>query len=96
VFTRCEEDLRTDENLTPTEQDFAALVKARKEIDALLEERTIASQEEWKAKGRDPAPEEDEWYKIVESEDTGEGPMYELVGGPHWSYEDPLPTSSEY
>jgi hypothetical protein len=47
-------------------------------------------------KGRDPAPEEDEWYKIVESEDTGEGPMYELVGGPHWSYEDPLPTSSEY
>ena len=95
MITKCEEDLRTNENLTPTEQDFAALVKARKEVDELLEERTTAYREEWKVKGRDPAPEEDEWYRIVESEDTGEGPMYEIVGEPHWSYEDPFPTGSE-
>jgi hypothetical protein len=96
VITKCEEDLRTNENLTPTEQDFAALVKARKEVEELLKERTTAYQEEWKSKGRDPAPEEDEWYKIVESEDTGEEPMYEIVGEPHWGHEDPFPTGSEY
>jgi hypothetical protein len=96
VITKCEEDLRTNEALTPTEQDFAALDKSRKEVEALLKERTAAYQEEWKAKDRDPAPDEDEWYQIAESQDTGEGDIYEIVGEPFRGDEDPFPELSKY
>lgn len=95
MITKCEEELRTNEDLTPNEEDFAAFVELRQEVEALLKERATAYREEWKAKGRDPAPDEDEWYQIAESEDTGKGEIYEMGSAPQRGRDWPF-NGSEY
>ena len=48
----------------------------------MLKDRTDEYQQKWKAKGRDVAPSEDEWYQIVETESSNQGPIFEFIGEP--------------
>jgi hypothetical protein len=47
--------------------------------------------QEWRAKGRDVPPTEDEWYKIVESASRQPQPIFEFIGEPFngsdWPFE---------
>jgi hypothetical protein len=57
----------------------------------MLEDRTSKYQQEWKAKGRDVPPSEDEWYEIVESASSQQEPIFEFIGEPFkgsdWPFE---------
>jgi hypothetical protein len=57
----------------------------------MLKDRTDKYHQEWKAKGRDVAPSEDEWYQIVETESSNQGPIFEFIGEPFkgsdWPFE---------
>ena len=71
------------------EQSAANLAAAKQGVEELLAKRTEEYEAEWKAKGRDPAPEEDEWHQITEAKDSeaadpeaGEGAINELVEEP--------------
>jgi hypothetical protein len=48
-------------------------------------------QQEWRARGRDVPPTEDEWYKIVESASRQPEPIFEFIGEPFngsdWPFE---------
>lgn len=46
----------------------------------MLQERTRDYQDEWKAKGKDAAPTEDEWYEIADARDSDE--VFVMVGEP--------------
>jgi hypothetical protein len=59
------------------------LVEAKQGAQELLEEGTAAYEKEWRAKGRDPAPDKDEWREMEK---------VEIRGRPHlrnglWMYE---------
>ena len=76
------------------EQSAANLAAAKQGVEELLAKRTEEYEAEWKAKGGDPAPEEDEWHQITEAKDSeaadpeaadpeaGEGAINELVEEP--------------
>jgi len=57
----------------------------------MLKDRTSKYEQEWKAKGRDVPPSEDEWYKIVETESSNPEPISEFIGKPFkgsdWPFE---------
>jgi hypothetical protein len=57
----------------------------------MLKDRTSKYQQEWKAKSRDIAPSEDEWYRIVESESSNNETLFEFIGEPFkgsdWPFE---------
>jgi hypothetical protein len=75
----------------------ATLAESKLGVENLLRDRTVAYQCWWKTvKGRDPAPDEDEWYRIEEAQQiaAAEGEMYQAAstGGPYtqsdWLFPD--------
>jgi hypothetical protein len=78
------------------ERDFAGLAQAKKEVEDELRDRTTTYQDWWKTeKGRDPAPEEDEWYELEEAQQiaAGGGEIYQAAssGGPYTGSDWPFP-----
>jgi hypothetical protein len=66
----------------------ATLAESKLGVENLLRDRTVAYQCWWKTvKGRDPAPDEDEWYRIEEAQQiaAGGGEVYQAAstGGPY-------------
>jgi hypothetical protein len=88
IVAECEQEPPCELHPAMNEQSAAAIAQAKQSVQELPAKRTAEYEAEWKAKGREPAPEEDEWYRITEAADaeSGEGPMYEVVGDgePHW------------
>jgi len=82
-----------------SERDFAGLAQAKKEVEEELRDRTATYQDWWKtAKGRDPAPDEEEWYQIEEAQQiaSGGGAIYQAVstGGPYAGSDWPFPAGT--
>jgi hypothetical protein len=68
-----------------TERDIRGLAMAKQETERELRDRTAAYQAWWKtAKGRDPAPDEDEWYQIEEARQVAAGENW-IYGIPHFT-----------
>lgn len=76
TVAKCEEDRQA---WGAEDRDMAALAEARKEVEAMLKDRTTSYAEEWKEKGRVPAPTMDEWYKIVKPERGGKSEAWEFL-----------------
>lgn len=79
-----------------SERDFAGLAQAKEEVEEDLRDRTATYQGWWKtAKGRDPAPDEDEWYRIEEAQQIASrgGEIYQAAsaGGPYTGSDWPFP-----
>jgi hypothetical protein len=84
-------------HLTGNEQDRAALSESQRGGKNLLRDRTVAYQYWWKTvRGRDPEPDEEEWYEIEEARQiaAAKGEMYQAAstGGPYtqsdWLFPD--------
>jgi hypothetical protein len=74
-----------------SDRAFAALKESKQTVIDMLQHRTSKYQQEWKAKGRDVPPSEDEWYTIVETESSKPEPIFEFIGKPFkgsdWPFE---------
>jgi hypothetical protein len=81
VAANCEKDV--DANKPADKHALITLIEAKQGAQELLEEGTAAYEKEWRAKGRDPAPDKDEWQEMEK---------VEIRGRPHlrnglWMYE---------
>ncbi|KAM0698317.1 hypothetical protein Q7P36_001783 [Cladosporium allicinum] len=82
---------KCEEHKEAGDRALAALEESKRSAIAMLKDRTDEYQQKWKAKGRDVAPSEDEWYQIVETESSNQGPIFEFIGEPFkgsdWPFE---------
>jgi hypothetical protein len=69
VAAACEKDV--DANKPADKHALITLVEAKQGAQELLDDGTAAYEKEWRAKGRDPAPDKDEWREMEKVEIRG-------------------------